>query len=224
MKPMTEKHLAILRRHMVEIVELHFDLASDEIGTDALDPELRRALLAVPRHMFVPSSLAGIAYQDGPLPIGFDKTISQPFIGALMLQLAGVEPGLRVLEIGTGLGYQAAVMAELGADVFSVDVVEEFAEAAETRFKALGYDASVKVGDGSRGWPEHEPFDRIVVTAAAPEPPRELVDELAPGGRMVIPLGGQDMQMLSVIEKRADGAIDARPIMPVRFTQLELVS
>jgi len=224
MKPMTEKHLAILRRHMVEIVELHFDLASDEIGSAALDPELRRALLAVPRHMFVPSSLAGIAYQDGPLPIGFDKTISQPFIGALMLQLARIEPGLRVLEIGTGLGYQAAVMAELGADVFSVDVVEEFAEAAETRFKALGYDVKVKVGDGSRGWPEHEPFDRMVVTAAAPEPPRELVDELAPGGRMVIPLGGQDMQMLSVLGKAADGATEVRPIMPVRFTQLELVS
>jgi len=224
MKPMTEKHLAILRRHMVEIVELHFDLASDEIGTDALDPELRRALLAVPRHVFVPSSLAGIAYQDGPLPIGFDKTISQPFIGALMLQLAGIEPGLRVLEIGTGLGYQAAVMAELGADVFSVEVVEEFAEAAETRFKALGYDVKVKVGDGSRGWPEHEPFDRMVVTAAAPDPPRELVDELAPGGRMVIPLGGQDMQMLSVLGKAADGATEVRPIMPVRFTQLELVS
>jgi len=103
-------------------------------------------------------------------------------------------------------------------------VVEEFAEAAETRFKALGYDVKVKVGDGSRGWPEHEPFDRMVVTAAAPEPPRELVDELAPGGRMVIPLGGQDMQMLSAIDKRADGAIEQRPVMPVRFTQLELVS
>jgi protein-L-isoaspartate(D-aspartate) O-methyltransferase len=111
MKPMTEKHLAVLRRHMVEIVEMHFDLASDEIGRDALDPDLRRALLEVPRHLFVPSSLASIAYQDGPLPIGFDKTISQPFIGALMLQLAGIAPGLRVLEIGTGLGYQASVMA-----------------------------------------------------------------------------------------------------------------
>jgi protein-L-isoaspartate(D-aspartate) O-methyltransferase len=224
MKPMTEKHLAILRRHMVEIVEMHFDLASDEIGTDTLDPALRRAMLEVPRHVFVPSSLAALAYHDGPLPIGFDKTISQPFIGALMLQLAGAGSGTRVLEIGTGLGYQAAVMAEMGAEVFTVEVVEEFAEAAEARFKALGYDVRVKVGDGSRGWPEHEPFDRMIVTAAAPEPPEELVAELAPEGRMVIPLGGQDVQVLSVVEKDRGGAVEVRPVMPVRFTQLELVS
>ena len=224
MKPMTEKHLAILRRHMVEIVEMHFDLASDEIGSDKLDPELRRALLEVPRHLFVPSSLAAIAYQDGPLPIGFDKTISQPFIGALMLQLAGIGRGLRVLEIGTGLGYQAALMAEMGAEVFSVEVVEEFAEAAETRFKALGHQVRVKVGDGSRGWPENEPYDRIIVTAAAAEAPQELIDELAPGGRMVIPLGGQDVQVLSVIEKDIQRGTAVHPIMPVRFTQLELVS
>jgi protein-L-isoaspartate(D-aspartate) O-methyltransferase len=224
MKPMTEKHLAILRRHMVEIVEMHFDLASDEIGTDTLDPELRRALLEVPRHLFVPSSIAALAYQDGPLPIGFDKTISQPFIGALMLQLGGIGPSMQVLEIGTGLGYQASVMAEMGAEVFSVEVVEEFAEAAESRFGALGYDVKVKVGDGSRGWPEHEPYERIIVTAAAAEPPQELLDELASGGRMVIPLGGQDVQMLSVVEKSASGEIQVRPVMPVRFTQLELVS
>jgi len=224
MKPMTEKHLAVLRRHMVEIVEMHFDLASDEIGTDMLDPDLRRAMLEVPRHLFVPSSIAGLAYQDGPLPIGFDKTISQPFIGALMLQLAGIESDMRVLEVGTGLGYQAAVMAEMGAEVFSVEVVEEFAEAAEARFKALGHAVRVKVGDGSRGWPEHEPYDRIIVTAAAADAPPELVDELAPRGRMVIPLGGQDVQILSVVEKDADGVVGIDPIMPVRFTQLELVS
>jgi protein-L-isoaspartate(D-aspartate) O-methyltransferase len=224
MKPMTEKHLAALRRHMVEIVEMHFDLASDEIGTDTLDPDLRRAMLEVPRHLFVPPSIAALAYQDGPLPIGFDKTISQPFIGALMLQLAGIGPDLRVLEVGTGLGYQAAVSAEMGAEVFTVEVVEEFAEAAEARFKALGHDVRVKVGDGSRGWPEHEPYDRIIVTAAAPEAPQELLDELAPGGRMVIPLGGQEVQILSVVEKDASGAVAARPVMPVRFTQLELVS
>jgi protein-L-isoaspartate(D-aspartate) O-methyltransferase len=224
MKPMTEKHLAVLRRHMVEIVEMHFDLASDEIGADALDPDLRRAMLEVPRHLFVPPSIAALAYQDGPLPIGFDKTISQPFIGALMLQLAGIGPELRVLEVGTGLGYQASVMAEMGAEVFTVEVVEEFAEAAEARFGALGHHVRVKVGDGSRGWPEHEPYDRIIVTAAAAEAPQELVDELAPGGRMVIPLGGQEVQVLSVVEKDAGGAVEARPVMQVRFTQLELVS
>jgi protein-L-isoaspartate(D-aspartate) O-methyltransferase len=223
MKPMTEKHLAILRRHMVEIVEMHFDLSAEEIGSDTLDPDIRRAMLEVPRHLFVPSTIAALAYQDGPLPIGFDKTISQPFIGALMLQLAGIGPGLRVLEIGTGLGYQAAVMAEMGAEVFSVEVVEEFAEAAETRFRALGYAVSVKVGDGSRGWPEHEPYDRIIVTAAAAEAPEELVDELASGGRMVIPLGGEDVQVLSVVEKSIEGSIGVRQIMPVRFTRLETI-
>jgi len=128
-----------------------------------------------------------------------------------------------VLEVGTGLGYQAAVMAEIGAEVFSVEVVEEFAEAAETRFKALGYDVRVKVGDGSRGWPEHEPYDRIIVTAAATEAPQELTDELSPGGRMVIPLGGEDVQALSVVEKDDDGSIKVRRIMPVRFTRLETI-
>jgi protein-L-isoaspartate(D-aspartate) O-methyltransferase len=220
---MTEKHLAILRRHMVEIVEMHFDLSSEEIGTDRLDDNIRRAMLEVPRHLFVPSTIAALAYQDGPLPIGFDKTISQPFISALMLQLAGIGPDVRVLEVGTGLGYQAAVMAEMGAEVFSVEVVEEFAEAAEARFRALDHAIKVKVGDGSRGWPEHEPYDRIIITAAATEAPAELVDELAAGGRMVIPLGGEDVQVLSVIEKSADEALDTRNIMPVRFTRLETI-
>jgi protein-L-isoaspartate(D-aspartate) O-methyltransferase len=114
-------------------------------------------------------------------------------------------------------------MAEMGAEVFSVEVVEEFAEAAETRFKALGYDVRVKVGDGSRGWPEHEPYDRIIVTAAATEAPQELTDELSPGGRMVIPLGGEDVQALSVVEKDDDGSIKVRRIMPVRFTRLETI-
>src|SRR3990170_3030953 len=149
-KPMTEQHLALFRRHMVEIVDMHFDLAEDEIGKAAPDPRLRRALLDVPRHLFVPQSLILAAYQDAPLPIGFDKTISQPFIGAVMLDLLALEPGERVLEVGTGLGYQAAVMAEMGLEVFSVEIVEEFAEAAKARFAALGYDVKVRIGDGAR--------------------------------------------------------------------------
>jgi hypothetical protein len=127
MKPMGEAHLAILRRHMVEIVDMHFELAAEEIGKSEVDPLLRKALLRVQRHMFVPAPLVVAAYQDTPLPIGFDKTVSQPFIAALMIELLGLEPGLRVLEIGTGLGYQAALMAEMGAEVWSVEVVEEFA-------------------------------------------------------------------------------------------------
>jgi protein-L-isoaspartate(D-aspartate) O-methyltransferase len=222
MKPLTEEHLALFRRHMVEIIDMHFDLASEEIGKAELDPALRRALTDVPRHLFVPQSLMLMAYQDTPLPIGFDKTISQPFIGALMLDLLEVEEGHRVLEVGTGYGYQAALLADMGAEVWSVEVVEEFAEAAQARLSALGYHVAVRVGDGSRGWAEHAPFDRVLVTAAAPEPPDGLVAELSPGGRMVIPLGGQDVQQLSVVEKDLAGEVHTRAIMPVRFTQLEL--
>lgn len=221
MKPMTEQHLAILRRHMVEIIDMHFDLAADEIGRDAPEPELRRALMDVPRHLFVPQSLAAVAYQDTPLPIGFDKTISQPFIGALMLDLLGVAPGMRVLEVGTGYGYQSAVMAEMGAEVFSVEVVEEFAEAAQTRFEALGYNVKLRVGDGTRGWAEHAPFDAVLVTAAAGELPVDLIDQLEVRGRAVIPVGNGDVQQLSVAEKQADGSVETRSLMQVRFTRLE---
>jgi len=222
MKPLTEEHLAIFRRHMVEIIEMHFDLASDELGGRTLGPALKRALLEVPRHLFVPLQLAASAYQDSPLPIGFDKTLSQPFIGALMLDLLELTPGTRVLEVGTGLGYQAAVMAEMGAEVFTVEVVEEFAEAARQRFQVLGYAVEVRIGDGTRGWEEHAPFDAMLVTAAAPEPPERLLDQLAPGGRMVIPLGAGDVQQLSVVEKTIDGLVATRALMPVRFTRLEL--
>jgi protein-L-isoaspartate(D-aspartate) O-methyltransferase len=218
---LTEQHLAILRRHMVEIVDMHFDLASDELGKDLPAPALRRALLEVPRHLFVPQPLAAMAYQDTPLPIGFDKTLSQPFIAALMLDLLGIAAGRRVLEIGTGFGYQAALMAEMGAEVYSVEVVEEFAEAAQSRFAALGYDIHVRVGDGVRGWAEHAPFDAILVTAAAADPPAELLNQLRAPGRMVIPLGEGEVQQLSVIEKRADGSIEANAVMLVRFTRLE---
>jgi protein-L-isoaspartate(D-aspartate) O-methyltransferase len=222
MKPMTDQHLALFRRHMVEIIDMHFDLAGDEIGTEAPDPQLRRALMDVPRHLFVPQSLMLMSYQDTPLPIGFDKTISQPFIGALMLELLGVEADTRVLEVGTGLGYQAAVMADMGAEVFSVEVVEEFAEAAKARFGVLGYEIEVRVGDGSRGWSDHAPFDRILVTAAVEDVPAALVEQLEPGGRIVIPIGGKEVQQLSVIEKSASGDVLSREIMPVRFTELEV--
>jgi protein-L-isoaspartate(D-aspartate) O-methyltransferase len=221
MKPMAEQHLALLRRHMVEIVDLHFDLAGEELGKDELDPRLRSALLRVPRHLFVPAQLAVAAYQDTPLPIGFDKTISQPFIGALMLDLLDLAPGLRVLEVGTGLGWQAAVMSALGARVWSVEIVEEFAEDARLRLAGEGHDVDIRVGDGSRGWSEHAPFDRILVTAAAPAPPQALAAQLAPGGLMVLPLGGKDVQQLSVVTKAADGTLIVREVLPTRFTQLE---
>jgi protein-L-isoaspartate(D-aspartate) O-methyltransferase len=221
MKPMGEQHLALLRRHMVEIVDLHFDLASEEIGKDSVDPALRLALLRVPRHLFVPHQLAVAAYQDTPLPIGFDKTISQPFIGALMLDLLELRPGQRVLEIGTGLGWQAAVMSALGAHVWSVEIVEEFAEGARLRLAAADHEVEIRVGDGSRGWSDHAPFDRILVTAAAAAPPAALAGQLALGGKMVIPLGGKEVQQLSVATKAADGSLTVREVLPTRFTRLE---
>jgi protein-L-isoaspartate(D-aspartate) O-methyltransferase len=222
MKPMSEEHLAILRRHMVEVIGIHFDRSSDEIGKGALEERVQAAMLRVPRHHFVPAQLASVAYHDTPLPIGFDKTVSQPFIGALMLDLLGAEPGDRVLEVGTGLGYQAALLAELGARVWSVEIVEEFASEASLRLLTFGYaNVSVRVGDGSRGWAEHAPFDKILVTAASKEAPEALVEQLRPGGRLVIPLGGKDVQQLSVVHKVAEGDMEVRKVIPVRFTQLE---
>jgi protein-L-isoaspartate(D-aspartate) O-methyltransferase len=221
MKPLTEQHLAIFRRHMVEIIDMHFDLASEEIGREAVSPSLRRALLDVPRHLFVAPQLMAMAYQDTPLPIGFDKTVSQPFMGVVMIELLDLAPGARVLEVGTGLGYQAAVMAEIGAEVCSVEIVEEFAEAAKARLQVLGHHVEVRVGDGSRGWPEHQPYDAILVTAAAATPPQALLDQLKAGGRMVLPIGDTEGQQLTVIGKAEDGTLTSTAIMPVTFTQLE---
>jgi protein-L-isoaspartate(D-aspartate) O-methyltransferase len=224
MKPLTEQHLSIYRRHMVEIIDMHYDLASEEVGRDALSPGLRRALLHVPRHMFVPEAMMLMSYQDTPLPIGFDKTVSQPFIGALMVDLLDIGSGSRVLEVGTGLGFQASVMSEMGAEVFSVEVVEEFAEAAIARFNAFGYHVEVRVGDGSRGWAEHAPYDAILVTAAAAEPPQSMIEQLKPGGRLVLPVGTDEVQQLTVVTKHDAGDVATRNIMPVRFTRLETVT
>lgn len=223
MKAMTEEHLAILRRHMVEVVGIHVDLISDELGKTALDRRVSAAMLAVPRHLFVPPELATLSYLDTPLPIGFDKTISQPFIAALMIDLLAPGPTDKVLEIGTGLGYQAALLAELADKVWSVEVVEEFAAQATARLLELGYiKVDIRVGDGSRGWPEHAPFDRILVTAASDRVPQALLDQLKPGGRLVMPLGGTEAQQLTVVTKDADGKITQRSVLPVRFTRLEM--
>jgi len=141
-----------------------------------------------------------------------------------MIDLLELEPGEEMLEVGTGFGYQAALMVVLGARVRSVEIVEEFAAEARQRLAALGHDeVAIRVGDGSRGWDEHAPFDKILVTAAAPSPPASLVEQLRPGGRMVIPLGGKDVQQLSVVEKRLDSSLEVREVMAVRFTQLETV-
>jgi protein-L-isoaspartate(D-aspartate) O-methyltransferase len=224
MKPMTDAHFAILRRHMVDVIAIHADLTSEEIGKAAFDERVMAAMRQVPRHLFVPTPLAPHAYHDMPLPIGFDKTISQPFIVALMTDLLAPEPDDVVLDIGTGLGYQAAILAELAARVWSVEIVEEFATEAERRLKRLGYETiAIRVGDGTRGWAEHAPFDKILVAAASERPPRALLDQLKPGGRLIMPLGSVEEQRLTVFDKDAAGNVSKTEGLPVRFTQLETV-
>jgi protein-L-isoaspartate(D-aspartate) O-methyltransferase len=222
MKPLTEEHLAVLRRHMVEMIAIHVDLASEELGKAALDERVMAAMRRVPRHRCVPASVAPYAYQDMPLPIGFDKTISQPFIVALMTDLLAPQPHEAVLEIGTGLGYQAAILAELAGQVWSVEIIEEFASHAEALLRILGFsNVGVRVGDGSRGWPEHAPFDKILVAVASDRTPPALLEQLKPGGRLVLPLGPEAAQFLTVIDKDAAGRLKTRKLIPVRFSRLE---
>ena len=224
MKEMSERHFAILRRHMVEVIAIHTELAGDELGKAALDERVMAAMAEVPRHAFVPQPLAVHAYQDTPLPIGFNKTISQPFIVALMTDLLSPQPEEVVLEIGTGLGYQSAVLAELAGQVWSVEVIEEFAREAETLLTGLGYgNVGIHIGDGSRGWADHAPYDKIMVTAAAIEPPEALLDQLKPGGRMVLPVGPTDSQRLTIIDKDQAGQFRFEKHIPVRFSELETV-
>ena len=224
MRPMTEGHFATLRRHMVEAIAIQVELAGEELGKAALDGRVMAAMGRVPRHLFVPAPLASLAYLDTPLPIGFDKTISQPFVVAVMADLLDPRPGEAVLEVGTGLGYQAAVLAELAGRVWSVEVVEELAAAAEGRLRQLGYmDVGVRVGDGSQGWAEHAPFDKIIVAAAAPLVPPALLRQLRPGGRLVLPTGLPEAQRLTVVDKDAAGRAELRELMDVRFGPLETV-
>ena len=223
MQPMTDKHLAILRRHMVEVIGIHYDVLSQELGKAAPHERVAAALLRVPRHRFVPELFAALAYQDTPLPIGFEKTISQPFIAALMIDFLDPQPDEVVLEVGTGLGYQAAVLGALSAQVWSVEVVEELATEAETRLKETGAaNVGIRVGDGSRGWAEHMPFDKIMLTAAAKAPPAPLLEQLKPGGRMVLPIGPAGAQMLTIVDKTESGELKTRELIPVRFTELEI--
>ena len=225
MKVMTEAHLAILRRHMVEVIAIHTELLSEELGKAELDARILAALQEVPRHLFVPAPLVPYAYQDTPLPIGFDKTISQPFIVALMTDLLDPRPHEAVLEVGTGLGYQTAILASLAREVWSVEIVEEFAAVAELCLGQLGRaTVGIRVGDGSRGWAEHAPFDKILVTAAPERLPAALLGQLKPGGRMVLPLGPPEAQKLTVLDKDAGGKVAQRELIPVRFSQLETVS
>jgi protein-L-isoaspartate(D-aspartate) O-methyltransferase len=208
------------RRRMAMQVENLVATSGARAGTQLSRP-VADALRRVPRHLFVPDALRADAYQDRPLPIGHEATISAPTIVALMTQLLEVAPEHRVLEIGTGSGYQAAILSGLVREVYSIEIVEPLATSAAARLAELGYtNVTVRAGDGYAGWPEHAPFDRIVVTAAAPHVPQPLVDQLRPGGRMVIPVGAGEDEQLMLIVKDARGRVSRRAILPVRFVPL----
>jgi protein-L-isoaspartate(D-aspartate) O-methyltransferase len=184
------------------------------------DPRVVAVMHRVPRQEFVPEELRARAYEDNPLSIGFDQTISQPYIVAAMTEAARIAPGKRVLEIGTGSGYQAAVLAELGADVYSIEIVEPLAKRTHALLARLGYSKlHLRIGDGYRGWPEAAPFDAIVVTAAPAEIPAPLIDQLAIGGRLVIPVGEHDNQRLDVITRTRDGTT-RETMFNVRFVPM----
>ncbi len=189
-------------------------------GRDIVDPRVLDAMAAVPRHEFVPTEAESEAYDDCPLPIGHGQTISQPYIVALMLQLLEIPEAGRVLEIGTGCGYEAAVLARLAPEVCSVEIVAELARGAETTLARLGvHNVAVHVGDGRRGWPERAPFDRIVAAAAGRAVQPAWLAQLAPGGRLVAPLGSRGEQWLHVFTKE-DGRLRDEPVIPVRFVAL----
>jgi protein-L-isoaspartate(D-aspartate) O-methyltransferase len=203
----------VLRRAMVE------EISVEREGLPARFAEpVRAAMLRVPRHLFVPPPLQAHAYDNNPLPIGHGQTISQPYIVALMTDLLVLRKEDRVLEIGTGSGYQAAVLAQIVKDVYTIEIVAPLAAEARERLARLGYrNIEVRTGDGYKGWPEKAPFDAIMVTAGADETPAPLLEQLKPGGKMVIPLGPSSATKLTLIEKQDDGRIRSRVIIPVRF-------
>jgi protein-L-isoaspartate(D-aspartate) O-methyltransferase len=222
---MDEDPFQAMRREMVEIIGLYAQHAAAELGHTPIDERILEVMGRVPRHEFVLPELRPYAYLDEPLPIGFDKTISQPFMVALMTDLLAIGEGSVVLEVGTGLGYHAAILAELADKVFSVEIVEELATRAEQTLKDLGYDnVELRIGDGSRGWPDHAPFDSILVAAAPELIPPSLLNQLKTGGRMVVPAGIQDAQQLMLVEKDAAGSLKTKEILPVRFGALESVN
>lgn len=210
------------RRQMLKEVLADAAMTAPHVGSSSFSPAVVAAMEKVERHRFVPARLAAQAYFNRPLPIGHGQTISQPYIVALMSDLMKVKAGDKVLEIGTGSGYQAAILGELAGTVYSIEIVEALGEAAAERLKSLGYrNVQTKVGDGYYGWPEAAPFDSIIVTAAASHVPPLLIRQLKPGGRMVIPLGTQFMtQSLMLVEKKPDGSVTTRHILPVRFVPL----
>jgi len=219
---MSSELLALLHRQMLEVINVHAQYASEKIGKDALDDRTLKVMGAVPRHEFVPDELAPFAYADQPLPIGYDKTISQPFIVALMTDLLDLRPEHTVLEIGTGLGYHTTILAALAKQVYTIEIVEELYDQAKKRLTARGVaNVIMRYGSGEYGWPEHGPFDRIAVCAASELIPAPLIRQLKSGGKMVVPTGLAESQVLLVVEKDETGRLRTQEILPVRFALME---
>lgn len=209
-------------RRMIEDIRSEARYAADYTGGESIDPRVLDALAAVPRHRFVPEYLRDEAYANRPLPIGHRQTISQPYIVALMTHLLGVGPGDSVLEIGTGCGYQTAVLATLVKTVYTIEVIEPLGRAAAERLRSLGFDnIEYRIGDGYAGWPERAPFDGILVTAAAPDIPPPLVEQLRPGRRLVIPVGEAGAQELKVVTRGETGIGEVRNLLPVAFVPMQ---
>ena len=212
----------LMRRQMIAEVVADVVFLTPQLGKSALAPRVIEVMGRIPRHEFVPLELQAYSYVNSPLPVGYGRTISQPFIIALMTDLLEPKPSDTVLEVGAGVGYQAAILSELVKQVYSIDIVEELVLETRRRLERLGYrNVEVCVGNGYYGWSERAPFDKIVVTAAPDLIPPPLIAQLKPGGRMVIPAGIPDKQQLMVLEKSADGRLATREVLPVRFSELE---
>jgi len=210
------------QQRMIEDIESEVAFTRHMINRDHLDPRVMEAMCEVPRDLFVPSDLRYAAFDNGPLPIGHGQTISQPYIVALMTDMLQLQPEFRVLEIGTGSGYQTAILSRLCRHVYSMEVVPELSRSAQRLFQQLGYDnIQSRTGNGYEGWPEHAPYDGIIVTAAASQIPPALVDQLKPGRRLVIPVGEPyGHQELFLVEKDLQGKIDIRSVLGVAFVPL----
>jgi protein-L-isoaspartate(D-aspartate) O-methyltransferase len=211
-----------LRQQMVAVIAAQAVFSAGETGKAAIAPRVLEAMAKLPRHEFVPAEVRPYAYADSPLPIGCSKTISQPFIVALMTDLLELKPDDRVLEIGTGLGYHAAILSELVQRVYSVEIIEELAQQAKQRLaRQRCANVELRLGNGYYGWPEHAPFNKVIVAAGVELVPPPLLQQLKPGGRMVIPTGLPDSQQLMLVEKDAGGRVKMKEILRVRFSLLE---
>lgn len=210
------------RQRMVRLIKQDVRETSSYLDKRQLDSGIMKVLAEVPRHQFVPADIRSRAYENRPLPIGYGQTISQPYIVAIMTDLIAPRPGHKALEIGTGSGYQAAVLSHLVEKVYTMEIVEPLGEQATERLKRLGYDnIEVAIADGYYGWKEHAPFDIIIVTAAASHIPPPLIEQLKPGGKMIIPVGSRFMtQQLLLVDKDDDEEVTVRQILPVRFVPL----